>query len=471
VFGRHRRKDKLLFGLSDVLLTLLAFELAYRARVSLPLERVFFLVTPTKVLLMASAAALWPLAGSWLKVYARLDAERFPVLLRETFKQCFLSGIGLVLVEYTLRIDLSRPFLAIFVACNFLLLMLFRVNAPWVIGWFRRGFGTPYYVFIAGSGPRARKLGRQIEQSASWGVRLTGFIAVDGSTSQGEIVLKEHYPVYPLDRLSELLDGHVIDEIIFAVDSRMLSELEDTLLLCDEDGVRTCVAVDFFPHVNSDVYLDRLQNTPLLSFSTTPHDEVLLLLKRVLDVFVAAVGLILLSPFILLTVLLIRITSPGPAIFSQERCGLNGRRFTFFKFRSMVQDAEQLQASLEHLNEKSTAFKISNDPRVTPMGKVLRKFSIDEWPQLWNVLKGDMSLVGPRPPVPAEVEKYERWQKRRLRMRPGLTCLWALEGRDALDFESWMKKDLEYIDTWSLGLDAQILLKTVPHVLSGKGAH
>jgi lipopolysaccharide/colanic/teichoic acid biosynthesis glycosyltransferase len=168
---------------------------------------------------------------------------------------------------------------------------------------------------------------------------------------------------------------------------------------------------------------------------------------------------------------LIRLTSPGPVIFRQKRCGLNGRTFIFYKFRSMCQDAEARRVDVEHLNERQTVFKIRNDPRLTPIGGLLRKFSIDEWPQLWNVLKGDMSLVGPRPPLPGEVEKYERWQRRRLRMRPGLTCLWAVKGRDKLDFETWMRLDMQYIDTWSLGLDWKIMLRTIPQVLSGRGAH
>ena len=187
---------------------------------------------------------------------------------------------------------------------------------------------------------------------------------------------------------------------------------------------------------------------------------------------VARFGLFLamLAVLVLLVALLVRLTSPGPAIFRQIRCGLNGRRFVLYKFRSMCHDAERQKAALAHRSNKTTAFKMRDDPRLTPIGRFLRKFSIDEWPQLWNVLKGDMSLVGPRPAVPDEVEHYQRWQRRRLRMRPGLTCLWALAGRDNLDFETWMRMDMQYIDNWSLALDWKILLRTIPRVLTGRGA-
>jgi exopolysaccharide biosynthesis polyprenyl glycosylphosphotransferase len=301
-------------------------------------------------------------------------------------------------------------------------------------------------------------------------VQLTGFFAEDGQTVAG-IELSKQHPVYPLHSLSEVLRKHVVDEIIFAVDSRRLSELEDVLLLCDEEGVRTHVAVDFFPHVNSDVYLDRLGLAPLLTFAAAPHDEVRLLFKRIIDIVLAAAALVLLLPFMALIALLIKITSPGPAIFRQVRCGLNGRTFVFYKFRSMCEDAEHMKIRLGHLNRKQTAFKIPDDPRLTPIGRYMRKFSVDEWPQLWNVIRGDMSLVGPRPAVPEEVHQYKQWQRRRLRMRPGLTCLWAISGRDELDFETWMKLDMQYIDTWSLALDWKIIVRTIPHVLMGKGAH
>jgi exopolysaccharide biosynthesis polyprenyl glycosylphosphotransferase len=285
------------------------------------------------------------------------------------------------------------------------------------------------------------------------------------------IELKREYPVRPLAELPELLRRQVIDEVLFAVPSEQLADLEETFLLCDEEGVRSRVAVDFFPHVRSDVYLDRLGAAPMLTFAGAPHDEVRLLLKRLIDVVLAAASLAVVAPVMAVVAVLVKLTSPGPVLFRQERCGLNGRRFVLYKFRSMVADAEARKAGLAALNERELVFKIKNDPRLTGVGRWLRKFSIDEWPQLWNVLRGDMSLVGPRPAVPEEVEQYKRWQRRRLRMRPGLTCLWVVEGRDAVGFERWMELDMEYIDNWSLALDWKIMLRTIPQVVIGKGAH
>ena len=286
----------------------------------------------------------------------------------------------------------------------------------------------------------------------------------------GVIRLDRSYPVFPLEDLRPVLARqHVIDEIHFAVHARILPALEPIFRWCDEEGVCSRIAVDFFPKINSYVDLEQIGGTPLLTFSGAPADEALLLVKRAIDIVLASVAIVLLSPLFLIVALLIKLTSPGPVIFRQMRCGLNGRTFTFYKFRSMVEDAEARLQEVMHLNEKEIAMKIRNDPRLTPVGKWLRKASIDELPQLFNVLKGDMSLVGPRPAIPTEVERYQHWQRRRLRMRPGLTCLWALRGRDRIDFESWMRLDLQYIDNWSLGLDARIILLTIPQVVLRPG--
>lgn len=471
MFSRHHRKARLLFGLSDVLLTALAFEAAYQTRLLLPIERTFFLTTPVKALLLGAAIVSWLLIGYWFEVYDRLDSAHPRVILRDTFRQCALGTICIVLLEFSLRLDLSRGFLGLFAAYSWIFLCLFRWKAGSVVGLIRREFGVPHYVMIVGTSEGARRIGELIERSSDYGVRLIGFLSEDPAEPAGKLQLGKQYPVEPLAALPRLLQIQVIDELIFAVDSKHLAELEEVFLLCDEEGVRTHVAVDFFPHVNSTVYLEHLGPAPLLTFSGSPHDEVRLFIKRATDVVLAAAALVLLLPFMVLIAILIRLTSPGPVIFRQVRCGLNGRRFTCYKFRSMCKDAEQMKPALLHLSDKQTAFKLFDDPRLTPIGRFLRKFSIDEWPQLWNVLKGEMSLVGPRPAVPEEVENYKRWQRRRLRMRPGLTCLWAVNGRDRLDFETWMKLDMQYIDRWSLALDWKIIMRTIPHVLLGKGAH
>jgi exopolysaccharide biosynthesis polyprenyl glycosylphosphotransferase len=474
VFSRHYRKVKALFGLSDVLLAGLAFEAAYQTRSFLPFSRPFFLDRPVKTLLLGGAVLIWLAIGYWFNIYDKLESAHPRVVLRNTFRQCALGAAALVLFEYVLHptnYELSRPFLLLFAAYSWLLLCLFRLNAGRIAGAFRKEFGTPYYVMVVGDGERARRIGELLEGSEEYGLRLSGFFSPDNSGTPAPPALGQSYPTFALSELPNILRDRVIDEVIFAVDSEHLAQLEEVMLLCDEEGVRTRVSVDFFPHVNSRVYLDRLGTAPLLTFAAAPHDEIRLLVKRLTDIVLAAAALLLLAPFMLLIALLIRLTSPGPAIFRQQRCGLNGRRFTFYKFRSMVRDAENMRAALEHLNRKSTAFKIPDDPRLTPVGRTLRKFSIDEWPQLWNVLKGDMSLVGPRPAVPDEVERYQRWQRRRLRMRPGLTCIWATRGRDALDFDTWMKMDMQYIDNWSLALDWKIILRTIPRVVTGKGAH
>ena len=449
----------------------MGFEAAYRTRTFLRLENEFYLTAEQQVLVLGSALVAWVVTALWLEIYEKLDSAHPRIILRDTFRQCVYGAVSLVILEYALRLELSRPFLLLFSAYTWVLLLLFRLTAGRMVGIVRRGFIAPHQVLIAGTGERALRLAQALESSTEYDVRLRGFLSEERQPP-AEIALGSVYRVWPVSELPSILREHVVDEIIFAVGSESLANLEEVFLICDEEGVRTRVAVDFFPHVNSTVSLDRFGDTPLLTFSAAPYDEVQLLAKRAIDLLIAAAGLLVLSPLMGLLALLIRVTSPGPAIFRQVRCGLNGRRFEFYKFRSMVENAEELKPQLAHLNTRDTVvFKIPDDPRLTPVGRILRKFSIDEWPQLWNVLRGDMSLVGPRPAVPSEVDQYKCWQRRRLRMRPGLTCLWAISGRDNVDFETWMKMDMQYIDNWSLSLDWKILLQTIPRVITGHGAN
>ena len=474
MFRSQQRKRKILFGLSDVLLTAAAFELAYGFRRWLPLSNKFFLLPEVKDLLLFFSVLAWVAAGFWLNVYSKPDAPRIHAILRDSARQVGYGALALfVFIVFGLRLEyqISRPFLAAFIFTSWFFLAGFRIAARNLIPALSREFGLKRYILVVGLGTRAERLGRTLEDYYEDGIRIVGFLAPpDSAPAPASIQLHREYPVLPLDTLRAMMAQHVIDEIHFAVESDKLPSLEEVFLWCDEEGGCSRVAVDFFPHVNSDLALERIGNTPLLTFTAAPDDEVLLLAKRAIDIALALFAMILLSPLFLIAAVLIKLTSPGPVIFRQTRCGLNGRTFTFYKFRSMVADAEQRLHEVAHLNPKEIVTKIPNDPRLTPVGKWLRRFSIDEIPQLVNVLRGDMSLVGPRPAIPSEVAQYKLWQRRRLRMRPGLTCLWAVRGRDKVDFESWMRLDLQYIDNWSLGLDARIILMTIPQVLSGRAS-
>jgi exopolysaccharide biosynthesis polyprenyl glycosylphosphotransferase len=471
MFARQR-KARVLFALSDIVMATVAFDAAYRTRAPLRLKFEFYLTAPQVALVLGFSLVAWIVIALWLGIYEKLDSGHPRIILRDSFRQCAYGGMCLVLFEYALRLDLSRFFLVLFACYTWILLLLFRLVAGRLVGIIRREFGAPVYVMVVGTGERAVRLAAALERSVEFGVRLGGFLSEErGPLSRSEITLGAIYPVRPVSELAAILREHIVDEIVFAVASQSLADLEEAFLLCDEEGVRTRVAVDFFPHVNSTVSLDRFGATPLLTFSAAPYDEIRLWLKRTIDIVIAAAGLVVLAPLMAVIAALVRLTSPGPAIFRQVRCGLNGRRFLFYKFRSMCKNAEELKPAVAHLSTRETAFKIPDDPRLTSLGRYLRKFSIDEWPQLWNVLRGDMSLVGPRPAIPSEVEHYQRWQRRRLRMRPGLTCIWSISGRDNIDFETGMKMDMQYIDNWSLALDWKILLRTIPRVLTGRGAN
>ncbi len=273
-----------------------------------------------------------------------------------------------------------------------------------------------------------------------------------------------------LDDFSTILHTHVVDAVIFLPQGISFSQVSTWLRQCETEGVEAWLLSDFLRTSIAEVTLDELAGEPMLLFSTTSKSTWALMTKRLLDIAFSALAILLLSPLWIAIMIIIRMSSPGPIFFSQKRSTLRGREFHMLKFRTMVENAEEIRQGLNQQNEVSgPVFKIKDDPRVTPFGRWLRRYSLDELPQLWNVLTGDMSIVGPRPPIPAEVAEYENWQRRRLSMRSGCTCLWQVGGRNKLSFEDWMHLDLRYIDTWSLGLDFQIMFKTIGTILRGTG--
>jgi exopolysaccharide biosynthesis polyprenyl glycosylphosphotransferase len=274
-------------------------------------------------------------------------------------------------------------------------------------------------------------------------------------------------------KITDVLHEHSVNGVLISAEHTHFEQVQRVIRACETEGVEAWLLAEFFRTEISRTTLDDFYGRPVLVFRATPDKPVQLMLKRVVDVVGSVVLLVVLAIPMLVVALLIRLTSPGPVLFRQQRAGLNGRPFTMYKFRTMVTNAEQLKHELEQLNEMSgPVFKITNDPRVTPIGRFLRRYSIDELPQLINVLRGEMSLVGPRPLPVDEVARFDDVShRRRLSVKPGLTCLWQISGRSELrDFKEWVRLDLEYIDHWSLWLDFKILLRTIPVVLTAKGA-
>ncbi len=312
-------------------------------------------------------------------------------------------------------------------------------------------------VILVGSEERNAEFATLLEEHPEWSLRVTA--RLDPSDNL-------------VTQLPAMLHCRPVGCVIFNVSQTAFSEIEKAILACEVEGVEAWLVADFVKTSIARATVDDFYGKPLLIFSTTPEISWQLVCKRLIDVAGATIGLIVLGPLVLLPVaIIIKLTSPGPILFGQKRSGVHGRLFTMYKFRSMVTNAEMLRAELEAYNEMSgPVFKMKDDPRVTPFGRFLRRTSIDEFPQLWNVLVGDMSLVGPRPPIPSEVQHYNPWHRRRLSMKPGLTCIWQISGRNQIGFDQWMKLDLEYIDNWSLWLDLKILARTLPVVLTGLGA-
>ena len=425
----------------------------------------------TYVWMYGATLLIWIALLAFFKLYhpSRLATfRRMPIDIGKASTIALAIFMGLT---YALKAqDVSRSFVSAFGVMS----IAFLISGRLLLRSDLRRPGRHDYVvsnvLVVGTGEKAQDFADLLVQSRKWGLHLIGMVAENRFGSYADRA-GHHAVIGNLDDLEWICHKNVVDEVIFVVPGKILTDMEDLFLLCEELGVNARIAVGIFPHLIARATLEDFSNIPLLTFSTKPTNWAALLVKRGIDLVIAWAAVVLAMPFWLLIAAIIKLDSKGPILFCQERCGLNGRRFTMYKFRSMVVDAELRKQEVLCLNELSgPVFKIKNDPRITRAGKLLRKTSFDEVPQLLNVIKGDMSIVGPRPAIPAEVDKYERWQRRRLSMKPGLTSLWVVRGRNSIPFEQWMQFDLEYIDTWSLALDWKILLQTIPVVLTGRGA-
>jgi len=466
------------FRLVDALVVVLSFVLTAwvreRAGALWPYDlvpgeaRVLQVVTlENQLSLLVLVLPLWMLALHANGAYQDLRRVRRDVLFIRLGRAVALAVLGLLFIQFVVPpvTPTSRTFLFGFSAVSVVALFSARV----VLGGLRRfAPERTYDILVVGSAAEAVPFLAALARHRDWGLRIEGVLRPEDDT----LSPANDVPVLGTVRdLPRVLASRTVAQVFMtgrAWDVATLRFVADT---CEEVGVTFSMDANFLGLSVARAEVQDYEGWSVLSFSSTPPNAEALVIKRGIDLAGSALALACAAPLLLLAAIAIKLEDRGPVFFVQQRSGLYGRPFPMIKFRSMVVDAEARKSDLGHLNEMDgPVFKMARDPRVTRVGRVIRKLSIDELPQLWNVLRGEMSLVGPRPPIPAEVAKYERWQMRRLSMKPGITCIWQVSGRNEVDFETWMKLDLEYIDNWSLFLDLKLLLKTVPVVLVGAGA-
>jgi exopolysaccharide biosynthesis polyprenyl glycosylphosphotransferase len=434
------------------------------------IEQFFSMRIKLSNLLIACLISLsWQIMFSALGIHhsRRLDKkeqELFDILKLTTLATFILLGFS---VLCNIRL-INTLFLMNFWAMSSLFFILSRIALRLILKMTRvRGRNLRHMVII-GSGKRAQKFAGIINQKPELGYNIIGFVDDQWRGLDSRLKL-----ISRLDGFQELLRQKTIDEVVLALPVKSHYDTINAIIkTCEEQGITVRFLSDLFNLNFEKAKVSNLEDVPVLTLYSTIVEHPAMLVKRVIDIVVSSIFLVLISPVLLLTAILIKLDSKGPFFFVQDRVGYNKRRFKLIKFRSMVHGAELKQEEIEGLNEADgPVFKIKDDPRLTRVGRWLRRTSMDELPQLINVLKGDMSLVGPRPLPVRDYNGFDvDWHRRRFSVRPGLTCLWQVNGRSSISFDKWMKFDMEYIDNWSLALDLKILLKTIPVVLRGYGA-
>jgi exopolysaccharide biosynthesis polyprenyl glycosylphosphotransferase len=462
-----RRINVILDLVSTAVSLLLAFWLRYGLQHPVPYRAELFIRTLS---ILYFALPLWHVL---FQFHGKYESHRIarPRKVAGIIARSVAEGIALlILISYFLKTAaLSRSFLLLFGAVNTLLLICQEALLRTTLSRFRaRGYNFRR-VLIVGTGKEAVAVAGKIRDHQEWGLKVWGSLSPNptdtGTPPAGGRV------VGGIEDLTRILASNPIDEVHIALPLLDLASVGRILETCEEQGVRARVMIDLYSPTLSKIHLEDFRGTPMLTFTASPTESGQLFVKALLDRAGALLLLLLFLPLLLCCAALIRLDSRGPVFFVQERVGLYKRRFRMYKFRTMIEEAEGMKGSLLNCNERTgPVFKMRNDPRCTRVGRLLRKLSLDELPQLLNVLKGEMSFIGPRPPVPDEVARYQPWQHRRLSMKPGISGLWQVSGRCEQDFRRCMELDLRYIDNWSLKLDLVILLKTFPAVLFGRGA-
>jgi exopolysaccharide biosynthesis polyprenyl glycosylphosphotransferase len=464
--------------LADALTTAFSFIVAYFVW---KLARLFFPWVPLGMDIKITPDLFWKIVIFtiiWVVILTKLDAytyQRFTSIRREmklVAKASLIGTLILLAVNFILRFEyIPRTYVGIFLFVNFLSLAGEKIILFEIAKKIREKGKNRKQVIVVGSGLSAKNFIEMVEKNVGWGLDIVGLVVHRDSIRE-----KERYGKKILGsnkEIAEILHQYRMDEVIVCASGDELGrlEFEEVFEICEREGVQIRVNSEFLGKLTKKVTVDHVYGLAIISYLNTPDNEWSLYLKRLVDILMSGTLLILLSPLFLVIAILVKLTSEGPIFYEWNVVGFNKKPFRSWKFRTMIVNADEKKEKLIGLNEmKGPVFKIKGDPRITKVGNFLRKYSIDELPQLWSVFKGDMSLVGPRPAGPNELIRYESWHRRKLSIKPGITCLWQANGRNRInDFNEWVKLDLQYIDNWSLWMDIKILLKTIPAVFRGTG--
>lgn len=475
ILRAHSTMVRRLWILAEILVVAAGFVTAYYVRDKVPAfgrMGLYPFLDYLPLLIVASLVWSFVLYGSRLYHTQRLASIRDQWLrLSATVP---VVGLVLGLLLYFTRASwVSRSLVALFLAVTYILLGLERTGTLWAMHRARSRGRNLRYAVIVGGAESTRALVRIFQDNSHWGIELRGRVSLGDEESEAGEAPEVSLPLLgALDDLPMVLEDNVVDEVIIALRPAQLHCLKEIIVAAELRGINVRLIADFVGLGIARTEIGQFNGQPVLTFTTLPKRTNELLFKRVFDIVVTVALLPGVLPLIATLLLLLRISGTRSPLFRQERVGRNGRRFTMYKLRTMLEASAPPAEALESANKLAgPVFKANPDPRVTPVGQVLRRWSLDELPQLLNVLKGEMSLVGPRPALPSEVERYKPWQRRRLSMRPGMTGLWQVSGRSDVGFEEWMRLDLEYIDRWTMATDIRILGRTIPVVLSGRGAY
>ena len=464
--------------IADLVSVVLCFEGAKVANVLINNNSVLNLlsyinVSRENILILIVLLILWHVVLSACNVYTSQRLFYKKTVVTHLIKPFIVaSSFSLIVINASYNHHYSIRFSILFVLFTCLTLTIVRITLKIILGIIRVRGRNLRYALIVGTNPRAIKFARKLKNTPEFGYRIVGF--VDDEWKGIECV--DHPDIKrlsSLDGISRVLRSNIVDDVfIFLPFQSLYKEAYHIISKCEEQGITVRYDSNMFDLKNSRTRIESFADGSMITIKSGAIDDLTSTIKRCLDAVVSLCALIILLPLLGVIAVAIKATSNGPIIFSQERVGLNKRLFKLYKFRSMIVNAEEMLDKLERDNEvDGPVFKIMKDPRITGVGRILRKTSLDELPQLFNVLKGDMSLVGPRPLPMRDYKGFnEDWHRRRFSVRPGITCLWQVNGRSSIPFEQWMRLDMEYIDKWSLLLDFKVLMKTIPAVIKGRGA-